>query len=57
MVAAATQAWATTIVVDNHDQPCVEAQGLLLRFCYIPGALSTLPTGEAPSTQLPTLPG
>ena len=39
MASAAPPAWATTIVVDNCDQPYVEAQGFPLGSCYIPGAL------------------
>ena len=53
MASAAPPAWATTIVVDNRDQPCVEAQGFPLGSCYIPGALGSSPTREAASTQLP----
>ena len=50
------QQWTTTVVVDDHDQPCVEAQGYTFRPSYIPGALSPSPTGEAAGTLLPPPP-
>ena len=54
MLADAPPAWTTIVMVDGHDQPCVEVQGYPLRPSYIPGALGLSSSGEIAGTLLST---